>query len=51
MPVALFIVTMSVLGLAADTRELYLMPVLLPLALLAAYGTETVPSDATTILD
>src|SRR5262249_26022192 len=41
-------VAMGVLGMAADARELYLMPVLLPLALLAAAGAERLPSNAAT---
>ena len=51
MPLVLCVVTMSVLGVAADARELYLMPVLLPLALLAAAGAERLPSAAATHFD
>jgi 4-amino-4-deoxy-L-arabinose transferase-like glycosyltransferase len=51
LPLVLCGVTMSVLGVAADARELYLMPVLLPLALLAAAGAERLPSNAVTHFD
>jgi 4-amino-4-deoxy-L-arabinose transferase-like glycosyltransferase len=51
MPLVLCVVTMGVLGVAADARELYLMPVLLPLALLAVAGAERLPSNATAMLD
>lgn len=51
MPLVLCVVTISILGLAADARELYLMPVLLPVALLGAAGTESLPSDVATIFD
>ena len=51
LPLVQSIATMTVLGLAADARELYLIPALLPLALLAAVGVERLPSDAATVLD
>ena len=51
MPLVVCVVTLTVLGLAADARELYLMPALLPLALLAAAGTEHLPACAATHLD
>jgi len=50
MPLVLCVVTISVLAVAADARELYLMPVLLPLALMAAVGTDRLPAAATTHL-
>jgi 4-amino-4-deoxy-L-arabinose transferase-like glycosyltransferase len=46
LPIALLLVMLAVLGLAADARELYLMPVLLPLALLATAGMDRIPSGA-----
>jgi 4-amino-4-deoxy-L-arabinose transferase-like glycosyltransferase len=51
LPLVQGITTMTILGLAADARELYLIPTLLPLALLAAVGIEHLPSDAATVLD
>jgi len=51
LPLVQSIATMTVLGLAADARELYLIPALLPLALLAAVGIEHLPSDAATLFD
>ncbi len=46
LPLVLFFVMASVLGAAADARELYLMPTLLPLALLAIAGIDRLPSAA-----
>ncbi len=46
LPLVVAAATFGILCLAADARELYLMPLLLPLALLAAAGSETVPPSA-----
>jgi 4-amino-4-deoxy-L-arabinose transferase-like glycosyltransferase len=43
LPLVLFVVMIGVLGAASDARELYLMPVLLPLALLATAGIDRLP--------
>ena len=43
MPLVLAGATLTVLGVAADGRELYLMPSLLPLSVLAAAGTDDIP--------
>jgi 4-amino-4-deoxy-L-arabinose transferase-like glycosyltransferase len=43
LPLVLLAVVLGVLGTAADARELYLMPILLPLALLASAGIERLP--------
>jgi 4-amino-4-deoxy-L-arabinose transferase-like glycosyltransferase len=51
LPLVMCGVTIGVLGLAADARELYLMPVLLPLALLGAVGIGRLPPDAATVFD
>ncbi len=47
MPLVVFLVMVGVLGMAADARELYLMPTLLPLALLAVAGIDRLPPAAT----
>ena len=44
MPAVLAIVVASVLGLANDSRELYLLPLMLPLSLLAAAGIAWLPA-------
>jgi 4-amino-4-deoxy-L-arabinose transferase-like glycosyltransferase len=41
-----FAVTLAVLSVSADARELYALPLLLPLAILAARGFATLPSGA-----
>jgi 4-amino-4-deoxy-L-arabinose transferase-like glycosyltransferase len=46
LPLVLFAVMASVLGAASDARELYLMPTLLPLALLATAGIDRFPPVA-----
>jgi len=46
LPLAGFVVTMLALSEAADKRELYAMPLLVPLALLAAPGVETLRRGA-----
>ena len=43
LPLMLTVVVGSVLGLASDSRELYLLPLMLPLSLLAAKGVERLP--------
>jgi 4-amino-4-deoxy-L-arabinose transferase-like glycosyltransferase len=43
LPILLAVVVASVLGLASDSRELYLLPLMLPLALLGAKGVEWLP--------
>jgi 4-amino-4-deoxy-L-arabinose transferase-like glycosyltransferase len=50
MPLVVFLVMIGVLGVAADARELYLMPTLLPLALLAVAGIDRLPPAATAVL-
>ncbi len=44
LPLVLFVAMMGVLGAASDARELYLMPVLLPLALLATARIDRLPT-------
>jgi 4-amino-4-deoxy-L-arabinose transferase-like glycosyltransferase len=44
LPAVLAIVVASVLGLANDSRELYLLPLMLPLSLLAAVGIGWLPA-------
>jgi 4-amino-4-deoxy-L-arabinose transferase-like glycosyltransferase len=46
LPAVLLVVTSVVLGAAADARDVYLMPVLLPLVLAAAAGIDRLPSPA-----
>jgi len=43
LPLVLTMVVGSVLGLASDSRELYLLPLMLPLSLLGAKGIERLP--------
>ena len=43
LPVIVFAATLAVLSIASDAREIYAMPLLLPLALLAAAGVDTLP--------
>jgi 4-amino-4-deoxy-L-arabinose transferase-like glycosyltransferase len=50
MPLAVFLVMIGVLGMAAHARELYLMPALLPLSLLAVVGIERLPPAAAAVL-
>ncbi len=50
LPGTMLIVTACVLGAAADARELYLMPMLLPLTLLAVAGADRFPAAATSAL-
>jgi len=47
LPVLLAVVMASVLGLASDSRELYLLPLMLPLALLGAKGIDWLPVAGT----
>ena len=44
LPTLLAAVVVSVLGLASDSRELYLLPLMLPLSLLAARGIAWLPA-------
>jgi 4-amino-4-deoxy-L-arabinose transferase-like glycosyltransferase len=44
LPVLLAVVVATVLGLASDSRELYLLPLMLPLSLLAARGLIGLPA-------
>jgi 4-amino-4-deoxy-L-arabinose transferase-like glycosyltransferase len=46
LPATMFVAMLTVLTVAHDARELYLMPALLPLALLAAAGVEHLPNRA-----
>jgi len=46
LPVAAFLVTLAVLSFASDARDLYAMPLLLPLAMLAAAGVDTLRRGA-----
>jgi 4-amino-4-deoxy-L-arabinose transferase-like glycosyltransferase len=50
MPLLLTAVMLSVLGFANNSRELYLMPVVLPLSLLAAKGISVLPAIGTAAL-
>ena len=50
LPLTLLIVMASVFGAASDARELYLMPMLLPLALLATAGMDRLPVSAASAL-
>ena len=50
LPGTMLIVIACVLGVAADARELYLMPVLLPLSLLATAGADRLPAAAASAL-
>jgi hypothetical protein len=47
LPALLAAVIGSVLALASDSRDLYLMPLMLPLSLLAAQGLHQMPTSAT----
>lgn len=49
-PTVMLVAMASVLGMAADARELYLMPVLVPLALLATAGVDRLPPVAASAL-
>jgi 4-amino-4-deoxy-L-arabinose transferase-like glycosyltransferase len=46
LPVAGFVVTFAVLSASSEARELYALPLLLPLALLAVAAPETLPRGA-----
>ena len=46
LPLIAFLVMLLVLSLAANSRELYALPILLPISLLAAASLETLPSGA-----
>jgi len=46
MPLVVLAAILAVLGVASDARELYLMPTLLPLALLGALGADRLPAAA-----
>ena len=50
LPAVLVVVMAVVLGIAADARDSYLMPVLLPLALVATAGIDRLPKPAATAL-
>jgi 4-amino-4-deoxy-L-arabinose transferase-like glycosyltransferase len=50
LPAVLLLVMTVVLGTAADARDVYLMPVLLPLALAATAGADRLPALATVAL-
>ena len=50
MPLLLATVMLTVLGLASDSRDLYLMPLVLPLSLLAAQGIDELPGIGATVL-
>jgi 4-amino-4-deoxy-L-arabinose transferase-like glycosyltransferase len=50
LPIVHFAVTLTVLGLSADARELYALPLLLPLALLATPATDTLRRGASNLL-
>lgn len=50
LPLAAFISLLLILGLAADEREIYALPMLLPLALLAAAGIDTLRRGAANAL-
>ena len=51
LPVLLFVVTFVTLSLSADARELYAMPMLLPLSLLAAASIDALKRSAANFLD
>jgi len=50
LPLLLAAVVATVLGVASDSRELYLLPLMLPLSLLAARGLIGLPSSGTKTL-
>jgi len=50
LPVTAFLATLAVLSFASDARDLYAMPLLLPLAMLAATGVETLRRGAVSAL-
>ncbi len=50
LPLTGFIVMLTILSLSADARELYAMPMLLPLALLAAPATDTLRRGAANLI-
>jgi len=50
LPALLTAVIASVLGLASDSRELYLLPIMLPLSLLAARGILSLPAGGATAM-
>lgn len=51
LPVLVFLVTFVVLSVSADARELYAMPMLLPLSLLAAASIDALKRSAANFLD
>jgi 4-amino-4-deoxy-L-arabinose transferase-like glycosyltransferase len=51
LPVLVFLVTFVTLSVSADARELYAMPMLLPLALLAAASIDALKRSAANFLD
>lgn len=51
LPVLVFLVTFITLSISADARELYAMPMLLPLSLLAAASIDTLKRSAANFLD
>jgi 4-amino-4-deoxy-L-arabinose transferase-like glycosyltransferase len=50
LPILLALVVATVLGVASDSRELYLLPLMLPLSLIAARGLIGLPSVGTNAL-
>jgi 4-amino-4-deoxy-L-arabinose transferase-like glycosyltransferase len=51
LPVLVFLVSFVTLSISADARELYAMPLLLPLSLLAAASIDTLKRSAANFLD
>lgn len=51
LPTLAFVIMLLVLSFAADARELYAMPMLIPLSLLAAGGVDTLKRGASGFLD
>jgi 4-amino-4-deoxy-L-arabinose transferase-like glycosyltransferase len=50
LPVILALVVATVLGIASDSRELYLLPLMLPLSLLGAHGLIRLPARGSKVL-
>jgi len=51
LPLLAFLVMLAVLGVASDARDVYAMPMLLPLSLLAADAVDTLKRGAASALD
>ena len=51
LPLIVFAATLAVLSIASDAREIYTMPLLLPLALLAAAAVDTLPAALARLLN